>query len=812
MNRFICIHGHFYQPPRENPWLEDIEIQDSAHPYHNWNERIAEECYAPNAASRVLTPSGRIQELVDNYRHISFNFGPTLLAWMERKAPATYRRILESDRLSALDRSGHGNALAQVYNHLIMPLASRRDKETQVVWGIHDFVWRFGRKPEGMWLAETAVDTETLEVLIENGVRFTILSPQQALMVRPARRTEDRLDASRPSPDWQDVSGGRVDPSRPYLWRGPSGATIAIFFYDAPISRAVAFEGALVNGEGFAQRLLKGFAEDRDDAQLVNIATDGESYGHHHRFGDMALAYALRQIKAEGGAALTNYGEFLERFPPSWEVQIREASSWSCPHGVERWRSNCGCRMGAHSHWTQEWRKPLRESLNALAEDVDKLFEEKGQAIFTDVWRARNAYAAVILVRGPESRERFWKSQGAAGLSEAQKVEGLKLLEMQRHRLLMFTSCAWFFDEISGLESITVLLSAARVLELAAFYPEGAAMEKRFVTGLGRAKSNVHEWGNGAVVYERFVRPVATTLARMAAHQAVKSLWEEVPGEGDAYCYRYKFAGRTMERRSEQALAVGRIYVASAITGEEYEAGYAVLHTGGHDFHCVLKPGMAADELDKAREELIDRFRNDPTTLPRALDKLFGSRAYGLQDLLLEERRRILSTVIEDILVRFEGTYRQVVEENRGLMAYLHSAGLPMPHAFRLALDSVLGRELHRTLKSFKENDEDAAILRHVHRETVFYGIPVNWAPAARLFEQRIAAHVRSFEVRPDPTVVQKILYLLNLAEELELDLSLWEAENHYFRLWSNGLKKSVTALPEAKDFALLADRLRLAV
>ena len=348
-HRFICVHGHFYQPPRENPWLEEVEVQDSARPYHDWNARITAECYAPNGASRILDGDRRIAEITNNYRRISFNIGPTLLAWLEGAAPVTYEQIIAADQASRGERGGHGNALAQPYNHVILPLATRRDKETQVAWGIADFRARFGRDPEGMWLPETAVDTETLEVLAARGIRFTILAPRQAARARP------------PGRDWIDVRGGRIDPSRPYLCRLPAGAAITLFFYDSPIARAVAFEGLLNSGEAFANRLTAAFREDRKGPQIVHIATDGESYGHHHRFGDMALAHALRLIEEGGTARLTNYGEFLALHPPDHEVEILEPTSWSCPHGVERWRANCGCHA-EHEGWTQEWRRPLREA------------------------------------------------------------------------------------------------------------------------------------------------------------------------------------------------------------------------------------------------------------------------------------------------------------------------------------------------------------------------------------------------------------------------------------------------------------------
>ena len=362
--RYVCVHGHFYQPPRENPSLEAIELQDSAYPYHDWNERVCAECYAPNAFSRILDDQQRIISLVNNYSQISFNFGPTLLSWIEAKAPRVYQAIQQADKASQERFAGHGSAMAQAYNHMILPLANRADKVTQVKWGIADFEYRFHRKPEGMWLPETAVDIETLAVLAENGIRFTILAPQQAKRVR---RKGSRV--------WQDVGGGRIDPSRAYLVRLPSKKTINVFFYDGPISHGVAFEGLLNNGQQFADRLLSGFCDTRTWPQLSHIATDGETYGHHHHYGEMALSYALHHIETNKLAEMTNYGRFLEQFPPDHFVEIVPDTSWSCAHGVERWKSNCGCNSGGHSDWNQEWRAPLRAALDWLRDRLAALYQ-----------------------------------------------------------------------------------------------------------------------------------------------------------------------------------------------------------------------------------------------------------------------------------------------------------------------------------------------------------------------------------------------------------------------------------------------------
>ena len=799
-HRCVCVHGHFYQPPRENPWLEDIEVQDSAHPYHDWNERITRECYAPNAASRVLDGEGRLVELIDNYRRISFNFGPTLLSWMERHAPEAYEGIRAADRASVRERSGHGNAWAQVYNHAIMPLASRRDKETQVVWGLRDFERRFGRKPEGLWLAETAVDTETLNVLIEHGIRFTLLSPQQARAVRPARRS---ADAESPESAWRDVSGGRIDPSRPYLWRSPAGGTIVLFFYDAPISRAVAFEGILNNGETFAARLTDGFSNDRQEPQLVHIATDGESYGHHHRFGDMALAYALKKLEQDRRLSLTNYGEFLDHHPPNWEVQIHEASSWSCPHGVERWRSNCGCRMGSHAHWNQEWRTPLRDSLNELAADLDRLFESRGADIFVDPWRARNAYIDVVLDRGPETLEGFWKSQTRRPLSPAEQLDALKLLEMERHRLLMFTSCAWFFDEISGLESTTVLLSTARALQLAAQFPGTDGLEESFLNRLAKAKSNIAEFGNGREVYRRFDQPVVTDLPRMAAHQALRTANGGVDG-GRVYAYDFESKDVRADRAGGRTLTSGRLSVRSRVTGERMDAHYAVLHLGGHDFRCLLRSGDDAETFQDLRRSLAEQFaRNDGETFFQAIRKEFGPHVYTLQDLLLEERRRMLSTVIERILGEFDQTHRRLVTENRTLIDYLQRADHPIPHAFRLALESVLGRDLSAALARFNGEESTAEALRRVRREAATYHVHLHWSSVTKEIECHFLGRVRQLVRSGNALDADKALFLLNLAEELDLTPTLWEAENLFFTFWKN--------TNDRRPWEALARRLRFA-
>ena len=503
MERYICIHGHFYQPPRENPWTGTVEQQSSASPYHDWNERITAECYASNASSPILDGDGQVVRALNNYARMSFNFGPTLLSWMERHKPDVYHAIIEADRVSRKRFSGHGSAIAQIYNHMIMPLANQRDKKTQAIWGVADFQKRFGRSPEGMWLPETAVDLETLEVLAEVGVKFTILAPHQARKVKLIGQVE-----------WHDVSGGKIDPTRAYLCPLPSGRSMNIFFYDGPIAVDVAFGNLLNNGELFAKRLHQAFRDTSDWSQIVHIATDGETYGHYHRHGDMALAYCFHTIERDSLARLTNYGEYLQRCPPTHAVEIVEKSSWSCAHGVERWRDDCGCHSGSHPGRRQAWKKTLREAMDWLGERLAAVYEEEAALYLREPWEARDDYIEVMLDRGPDRVERFLQRHAARKLSGQEREKVFKLLEMQKHAMLVYTSCGWFFDEISGIEAVQVMRYGARAMELAEEVT-GTELEPEYVRMLAAAPSNVD--GNGAAVYDLFVkRPRANPLPGVA--------------------------------------------------------------------------------------------------------------------------------------------------------------------------------------------------------------------------------------------------------------------------------------------------------
>ena len=691
MEKYVCIHGHFYQPPRENPWLEMVELQDSAHPYHDWNERITAECYAANSSSRILDERNRIIQLVNNYSKISFDFGPTLLGWLEKQAADVYQGILEADKLSRMMFSGHGSAMAQAYNHMILPLAVRRDKRTQILWGIRDFEHRFGRAPEGMWIPETAVDLETLDILAEHDIRFTILAPRQAKQVRGIGEK-----------DWIDVRGERIDPTTPYVQSLPSGRKITLFFYDGPVSKAVAFEGVLSSGESLVERLLCAYDDCRDRPQLVHIATDGETFGHHHRYGDMALAYALHTIERNREIRVTNYGEYLDIHPPTHEVEIFENSSWSCVHGIERWRADCGCNSGGRRGWNQGWRAPLREALDWLRDTLTPAFEGKAKALFKDPWRARDEYVGVVLDRSAENTERFFNSQAARSLSRDEKVRAVKLLEMQRHLMLMYTSCGWFFDELSGIETVQVIQYAGRALQLGEeIFGNGVGV--RFLGLLERAKSNMAEHRDGKRIFERFVKPAAVDLVKVGAHYAMSSLFQDYGEKAGITCfmadqevYERAYAGKVK-------VAVGRVKITSGITGEEKRLCFGVLHWGDHSLSGCVRECSDGEPDKGAVREVLHVFGHGafPETL-RLLEKHFGPPMYSLKSLFRDEQRKILDIILESTLSDAVSIYRQIYENNAPLLRFLKDVNIPAPAAVRTAAEHVLNASMR---KAFEEDE-----------------------------------------------------------------------------------------------------------
>ncbi len=772
--RHICIHGHFYQPPRENPWLEEIEREESAHPFHDWNERIAYECYAPNAFARILDERGRIVRIVNNYARISFNFGPTLLAWMERKAPETYEAILAADEESRHRFGGHGSAMAQPYNHMILPLANARDRRTQILWGLEDFRQRFRREPEGMWLPETGADIATLEDLAEEGIRFTVLAPGQAKAVRP------------PDGEWTRLNGEMLDPSRPYRVSLPSGGEMVVFFYFGGLSRAVAFERLLNDGGGFARRLRE--AGRRWGAEgLTHIATDGETYGHHHRHGEMALAYALSELERDPKVKLTNYGEYLDLHPPTWEARIHDGSSWSCAHGVERWRSDCGCSTGGYPEWSQDWRTPLREALDRLRDRLEPLYENGARELFRDPWGARDRYIDVILNRTPERMEAFLREETGRTRDGDERTRALKLMELQRHAMLMYTSCGWFFDDLSGIESLQVLKYAARALHLAGILFD-EDLEEEFREDLSQAKSNLPEEGSGRDLYDTRVRTVRVGLSNVAAHHAVASLFENGDGgERPVYCYSVTVQDARRLGAGRVRMALGRARITSRITFSTAEFTYAVLHMGDHNLVGGVRPYQNMELFRSLGARLAQKFEEAGfTDVIRILDQEFRAATYSLHSLFRDEQEWVVTRILRSTLEEAEGVLADLYENRAPLMRFLAELSMPQPGPLKTAGEFVVNTRLERALAARPPHLEQALALLAEARRT-----RLDLDEQSVAYEVGAALHdlLEKLEQAPDDRRhMEQVLAATELLEHLPFPSDLWWAQNHYFRVMERAL------------------------
>jgi alpha-amylase/alpha-mannosidase (GH57 family) len=773
--RFVCVHGHFYQPPRENPWLEEVETQDGARPYHDWNERITAECYRPNGWSRVLDTQGYIVGIVNNYARISFNVGPTLMSWLERHAPDTYGAVLAGDRDSRERFSGHGSALAQAYNHSILPLATRRDKEIQVAWGIRDFTRRFGRPPEGMWLPETAADVETLEVVARAGIRFTVLSPFQAVRFR-----------ANGAADWTTPPAGGVPTIRPYTVRLPEGLSISAFFYNGSISSDIAFRGLLDDGNALAGRLTSAFDEGLgEEPQLSHVATDGETYGHHHRHGDMALAFALRAIEQRTDVALTNYGEFLERFPPKFEAEIHSPSSWSCAHGVERWRSNCGCNTQVHPGWNQAWRTPLREGLDRLRDKIRAGTDPLSAETFKDPVAALRAYVDVIGGQDSAARDGFLAGHARGPLDYEGRLRALRLMEVERQIQQMYTSCGWFFDDISGIETIQVLMYASRAIQLAE-QTAGGTYEPEFLADLARATSNVPEVGTGDRVYQRYVEPARLTLRSVCAHYALSSLFEEYPDEVAIYCYRV----RGKERRSASAgsarLIVGQAEVRSEVTMAEAHFTYGTLYLAGQNLYGGVRPFRDDASFQETSQQLLDAFeRGDLAETLKRVDENFSEGTYTLRRLFRDEQQKIVDLLYKSLRESVDASFRRIYESTAPILRNLAESLTPVPPALRAAAEFYLNEQIREALL---HSPPDVVAVRDRLRElergnlSVDTGtIPYDWARASeRLMD--------GFATDPDGGErLRTLTELVTLARDRSIPVDLSRVQNRYYSLLHGG-------------------------
>ena len=800
--KFICIHGHFYQPPRENAWLEVIEVQDSAYPYHDWNERISAECYAPNAASRILDHKNVIRNIINNYSKISFNFGPTLLSWMEEKDPDIYQAILEADKESLQVFSGHGSAIAQVYNHMIMPLSNRKDKETQVLWGICDFEKRFKRKPEGMWLAETAVDTETLEVLAENDIKFTILAPRQAKAVRKIGEEE-----------WTSVNDQTVNTRKSYLCNLPSGKQISIFYYDGGISQAVAFQGLLNDGKRFAESMLGVFDPNDDEPQLSHVATDGETYGHHHKHGEMALAFCVDYIEKHKSANLTNYGEYLTKFPPQCETQIHEDSSWSCVHGVERWRNNCGCNSGGNPTWHQLWRGPLRNALDWLRDESIRLFDEEGRKYLNDPWKARNEYIHIILNRSEEITNEFLKVH-ARSVNGSDYSMVFRLLEMQRHAMLMYTSCGWFFDEISGIETTQIMQYACRVVQLSK-QVGNVDLEEEFIRQLERVPSNLPALGNGAQVYRKHVQPSMINLQRVGMHYAVSSVFEEEPEILPLFNYIVNNEFFLKKTSGEQKLVLGITKVKSLVTHSEKRFAFAVIYLGKHELLGNISLDMKADKFASMQHRVVSAFQEGRSgDVIGHMQTYFGPDKYTIWQLFQDEKRKILNMIAQQSLEELQASLRRTYNRDYSLITALSYNDIPIPNAYRATFEYVLNADL---LRNFQSNKMLPKELERIVGELERWNLKVeDRDKISREAGECITREIkRVASERGNAKRIQRLNRIFPLLLKLKLEPNLHDSQNLYFEIAMEAKQQATVDLIDKEwitQFILLGENLGVKV
>lgn len=792
--KYLTIHGHFYQPPRENPWLDAIELQESALPWHDWNERISLECYNPNSVSRIVDGHNKIIDIVNNYKFMSFNFGPTLMSWLQDHDSLTYERIIQADRESQDLYSGHGNAIAQVYNHMIMPLANLRDKYTQTIWGIKDFEHRFGRKPEGIWLAETAADDQTFEVLYDCGIKFTILSPYQAAKIK-------KLTGSG---EWQDVSWGNIDPARPYRYfiKNNPKKYIDLFFYDGAISRSVAFDNLLKDGNKFIHRLQEGVSYERNYDQLINIGTDGESYGHHTHFGDMALAYILKKRAKEVGFVITNYAEYLEKHPPEYEAVIKEPSSWSCFHGVSRWSDDCGCSTGGHAGWNQKWRKPLRDSLDWLRDKLVTIYEDNISKYLKCPWEAREDYINVILDRNELTINKFLKKHQLHELAPEEKTAVLRLLEMQRQAMLMYTSCGWFFAEVSGIETTQIMKYAARAMELAINFSD-ENLEEPFLQILEKAQSNIPSLGNGRNIYEKFVKPAVVHRKQIVTQWALKSLYRDLEDDEQIYCYNIEKMDYRKAQKSNTTLAVGRLKVKSKITLSVQDFIFAILRFSGGDFHCTVKEFSSTQKYNKIKQELMEKYASAPLTeVIRIFDEHFAKDYFTLDNMFVEERRELLGMHLGDKVTKFSSNFRTMYEESRGTIVQLSELGVDIPPEMKIVSKYTLSKDFNNLF----ENAEDILDINTINNasdiinEATILKVTLDTKNASKLFAKELNLNLKKIAKNIDLAETELVVEILEKAETLKIYLDLREAQNIYFEKVFNKLPEIMQVTLSSKD------------
>jgi alpha-amylase/alpha-mannosidase (GH57 family) len=690
MMRPFVIHAHFYQPERANPWTGELDPEPSAAPYRDWNERIMHECYRPNGAARIYGKDGLVERIVNNYERLSFNFGPTLLSWMQRASPDTYAKVLDGDR-QARARTRHGNAIAQAYNHMILPLANDRDRRTQIRWGLADFRSRFGRDAKGLWLPETAVDRATIDALIDEGVTFTVLAPHQIARVRFA------------DGDWHTADSG-FDTGCVYLHRHSdgSGRSIGVFVYDGGLAQALAFDPVTGDTAVLLDRLQ---AAGAGHGGLIHAALDGETFGHHHRLRELGLAYALFGEAQARGLEPTSYEAYYAAHPPTVEIEVvsGEGTAWSCAHGVGRWYRDCGCTTNPQNGWSQAWRTPLRQALDVVRDAAAAAFEQRGGELLVDPWAARDDSIAIRL--GQLSRPEFLKRHARQRLSRDQQVDLWTLLEAQRHAMVMYTSCGWFFADVSGIETRYVLRSAHRVLGLLEEVGIRAPWAQVRAI-LGEAQSNQPGVGTGTDVWREHIEPAAVSPARVAAHLALVGLVRPLQTEGVTAGHAVIVHSHRRERRGRAGLSTAQLETASVATGRRTKLDVAAVHLGGLDVYGSVSQHRGDETFRTTNNALWAAFPTTPLAqLIKLIAELLPGNEFGFEALLPDGVQEVVGATFSDLRTRFREQYARLYHDHRRFLEMLVAAGYTLPRELRAAAELTLDAELERLLASVRGPD-----------------------------------------------------------------------------------------------------------
>lgn len=789
---YLIIHGHFYQPPREDPWTGTIDRQDSAYPYHDWNERINNECYAANADSRTLNQQGQIVNIINNYEYISFNFGPTLLIWLEKNDPVTYNKIIEADRISAGKNNGHGNAIAQVYNHIIMPLANTADKFTQILWGLYDFKKRFGRDSEGMWLAETAVNIDTIEALIECGIKYIILSPTQAESIRSSETDE-----------WHNVENNSVDTSQAYHVNTKKGH-IAVFFYDKDIAKSVGFEHILTNSDNFRDRIIASDNEDKP-ACLVNIATDGESYGHHEPFANMCLADMINDNNHNNHFIMTNYGKFLEEFPPVDEVHLKDGNNclgtaWSCSHGVGRWMEDCGCSNGGPEEWTQAWRKPLRMAFDFLRNNIAVEAEQIGNLYLKNFWNARNDYISLIMENNETARKSFFNKHAKKTLDIDEQRIVLTLFEAQKFALFMYTSCGWFFSEISGIEGVQCQRYALRALELMTPYlPENT--EEKFTLILEDAPSNIPHFGNGKRVFYEIIKEYVLDESKVVNQYVMeKFLTPENENSGSIYFYSISLYNIKEVKKNGSTIFYGSAYLKNNVTLDEKNFLFYIIRSSHLEIKSYLKP-----YTDEKIKEYIDSLihKNSISDINIKIKDWF-THSYSLNDVKFDSKETLVKGLFEQSFMDLHALRTEKMDEYLDLIEFYARNHVPIPSVEKSSLEATINNEIAYQLPLL-EDDIDELDFHRVARmikSAKSTGLKINYNLVEELFSIKIDNKLQDFLTSRNESDFNSLVSFISFSNKSQLNYKRKHIENKIFKLLYNQILPNIDSISLNRKFA----------